>query len=136
MPAASAGPPGLHCRGDLIRPRVRVNPWMYLALAIVCEVLATSALKSSEGFSRLWPTALVVTGYCSSFFFLSLCLRSIPVGVAYAIWSGVGVVLITGIGWWWFGQKLDAAALLGMGLIALGVLIIYLFSKSAEHGGG
>lgn len=110
-----------------------MKPWIYLGIAIVSEVAATSALKSSEGFTRLWPSVFVVIGYSVAFFFLSLSLRTIPVGVAYAIWAGAGIVLITAIGWWWFGQKLDAAALLGMAMIAAGVLVINLFSKSAAH---
>ena len=88
--------------------------WLYLAVAIVSEVIATSALKSASGFTRLWPSALVVAGYISAFYFLSLTLRSIPVGVAYAIWSGVGLVLIAMVGWIMYDQKLDVAAILGM----------------------
>jgi small multidrug resistance pump len=107
--------------------------WLYLTIAIVCEVVATSALKASEGFSRLGPSALVVVGYGAAFYFLSLTLRSIPVGVAYSVWSGLGVVLITLVGWWLFGQKLDAAAFVGIGLIAAGVVVLNVFSKSTGH---
>jgi small multidrug resistance pump len=107
--------------------------YIYLAIAIVSEVIATSALKSSEGFTRLWPTILVVIGYTTAFYCLSLTLRTIPVGVAYAIWSGAGVALITIVAWIFFGQKLDLPAIIGMVLIIAGVLVLNLFSKSATH---
>lgn len=100
-----------------------------LGVAIVAEVIATSALKSSDGFSRLLPSILVVVGYGLSFYFLSLTLRVMPVGVVYAIWSGVGIVLITIVGWTFFKQKLDPAVLVGMALIIAGVAVINLFSK-------
>ena len=106
--------------------------WTYLLVAIVAEVIATSALKASDGFSRLWPSAITVVGYCIAFYCLSLTLRHMPVGVAYAVWSGLGVVLITAVSWIMFGQKLDAAALLGMGLIVAGVLVMNLFSSSTR----
>ena len=106
--------------------------WLFLGIAIVAEVTATSALKASEGFSRLWPSAVVVLGYGVAFYFLSLTLRTVPVGVAYAIWSGLGVVLVALLSWWLFGQKLDLAALLGMGLIVAGVLVMNLFSYSTR----
>ena len=106
--------------------------WLFLCIAIVAEVTATSALKASEGFSRLWPSAVVVLGYGVAFYFLSLTLRTVPVGVAYAIWSGLGVVLVALLSWWLFGQKLDLAALLGMGLIVAGVLVMNLFSSSTR----
>lgn len=86
--------------------------WLFLAIAIVSEVAATSALKASEGFSRPWPSLLVVAGYAVAFYFLSLTLRAIPVGVAYAVWSGLGIVLVTALAWLLYGQKLDAPALL------------------------
>jgi len=104
-------------------------PWLALALAIGAEVVATSALKSAAGFTRLGPSLLVVLGYAVSFWCLSLALKTIPVGVAYAIWSGVGIVLIALIAWAMFGQTLDAAAVLGIGLILAGVLVIQLFSR-------
>ena len=106
--------------------------WLFLGIAIVAEVTATSALKASEGFSRLWPSVVVVLGYGVAFYFLSLTLRTVPVGVAYAIWSGLGVVLVALLSWWLFGQKLDLAALLGMGLIVAGVLVMNLFSSSTR----
>ena len=105
--------------------------WAYLAVAIVAEVIATSALKASEGFTRFVPSIVVVVGYGIAFAFLSLTLRTIPVGVAYAIWSGVGIVLIALVGYFVFGQVLDAAALSGMALILAGVLVINLFSGAA-----
>ena len=107
--------------------------WLYLALAIVAEVVATSALKAAEGFSRPLPAIVTVAGYAVSFPFLSLTLRTIPVGVAYAVWSGAGIVLISGVAWVVYRQSLDAPALIGMGLILAGVLVINLFSRSAAH---
>lgn len=104
--------------------------YLYLAAAIVSEVVATSALKLSNGMTRLAPAAVVVVGYLLAFYLLSLTLRTIPVGVAYAIWSGVGIVLITVIGLVWFKQTLDFAAIAGMGLILAGVAVIYLFSNA------
>ena len=102
-----------------------------LALAIVAEVVATSALQASAGFTRLWPSVLVVLGYGVAFYFLSLTLRTVPVGVAYAIWSGAGIVLIGLIGWLVLKQPLDLPAALGMGLIIAGVAVIQLFSRTA-----
>lgn len=107
--------------------------WAFLLLAIVSETIATSTLKSSEGFSRLWPSVITVIGYFAAFYFLSLTLRTIPVGIAYAIWSGIGVVLITLVGWFIFGQKLDLPALTGMGLIVAGVVVMNVFSASTGH---
>jgi small multidrug resistance pump len=108
-------------------------PYLYLVIAILVEVTATSALKASAGFSRLWPSIVVVVGYGLSFFFLSLTLRTIPVGVVYAIWSGIGIVLITAVAWILFKQALDMPALIGMGLIVAGVAVINMFSKTAGH---
>lgn len=110
-----------------------MNNWLFLAIAIVSEVIATSALKASQGFTRLGPAALVVAGYGVAFYFLALTLRTIPVGIAYAVWSGAGIVLISTIGWLWFGQKLDLPAILGIGLIVAGVAVLNLFSKSVAH---
>ena len=107
--------------------------WFYLAIAIVSEVVATSALKATEGFTRWVPSLLVVVGYASAFYFLSLTLRSIPIGVAYAVWSGAGVVLVSLVGWILYQQALDAAALIGIGLIVVGVLVLNLFSKAVAH---
>lgn len=104
--------------------------WIFLALAIVAEVVATSALKASEGFSRLGPTAIAVVGYLIAFYLLAVVLRTMPVGIAYAIWSGVGMVLIALVGWLRFRQPLDLPAVAGMLLIGLGVVIINAFSKT------
>ena len=103
--------------------------WIFLVIAIVSEVIATSALKASLQFTRFLPSAIVVVGYASSFYFLSLTLRTIPLGVAYAVWSGVGVVLITLVGWFVFDQKLDLFAILGISLIAVGVFVLNYFSR-------
>jgi small multidrug resistance pump len=107
--------------------------YLYLAIAIVCEVIGTSALKATEGFTRLRPSIVVVVGYGLAFYFLSLTLRTVPVGVAYAIWSGAGVALITLIGWLVFKQRLDAAAIFGIGLIVAGVVVIQFFSSAGRH---
>ncbi|MBA4503283.1 DMT family transporter [Marinobacterium marinum] len=107
--------------------------WLFLSIAIVAEVVATSALKSSEGFSRPLPSIIVVVGYLIAFYCLSLTLKTIPVGVAYAIWSGVGLVLVALAGWWLHGQKLDPATMAGMTLIVAGILVINLFSAGSSH---
>ena len=110
-----------------------MNGYTSLALAIVAEVVATSALQASAGFTRLWPSVLVVLGYGVAFYCLSLTLKTVPVGVAYALWSGLGIVLITAVGWVLYQQRVDAAALLGMALIMAGVAVIQLFSKTTAH---
>jgi small multidrug resistance pump len=107
--------------------------WLYLAVAIVMEVVATSALKASDGFTRLLPSALVVVGYAAAFYLLSLTLRTMPVGAVYAVWSGVGVVLITLVGWLVFKQALDLPAFIGIALIASGVIVLNFFSKAVPH---
>jgi len=107
--------------------------WLFLSIAIVAEVIATSALKAADGFTRSGPSLVVVVGYGIAFYFLSLALRGIPVGIAYAVWSGVGIVLILVIGWIAFGQRLDAAAVLGIGLIMAGVIVLNVFSRSSVH---
>nr|WP_278388504.1 SMR family transporter [Brucella intermedia] len=104
-----------------------------LAIAIVSEVIGTLSLKASEGFTRLGPSMIVIVAYGLAFYFLSLTLKSIPVGIAYAVWSGIGVTLVALIGWRLFGQKLDLAAVLGMGLIIAGVIVLNLFSSTAQH---
>lgn len=104
--------------------------WLVLFAAIIAEVIATSALKASDGFSRFWPSLLVVLGYGISFYLLSLTLKTIPVGVVYAIWSGVGVALITLAAWLLFGQKLELPVLAGIGLIITGVIVINAFGPS------
>ncbi|MCW5715180.1 MAG: multidrug efflux SMR transporter [Bauldia sp.] len=107
--------------------------YVYLAAAILFEVAATSALRASDGMTRIAPTILCLIGYAAAFYLLSLTLRTVPVGVAYAIWSGVGIVLIAVIGTFWFRQPIDFAAILGMVLIVAGVGVIALFSKTAGH---
>lgn len=104
--------------------------WWYLGIAILAEVLATSALKAAAGFTRPLPSLVVVAGYGTAFYLLSLALRTVPVGLAYAIWSGVGTALIALLGWVLFGQTLDLAALIGLALIVAGVLVIQLGSRS------
>ncbi len=110
-----------------------MNTWWILAIAIIAEVIATSALKVSEGFTRLIPSLVVVVGYGIAFYGLALTLKTIPVGVAYAIWSGMGIVLVTLIGWFLFDQKLDPAAIIGMVLIIAGVVVMNVFSASSGH---
>ena len=110
-----------------------MKTWIILLVAILSEVIATSALKASDGFTKLGPSVLVVVGYGLAFYFLSLTLKVMSVGIAYAIWAGLGIVLTAVIGWFMFGQKLDAPALLGMGLIILGVIVINLFSNANGH---
>lgn len=107
--------------------------YLYLVVAIMFEVVATTALKQTDGFTRLAPSIITVIGYAVAFFFLALTLRSMSVGIVYAIWSGAGIVFITAIGWLWFRQSLDMPALIGMALIVAGVLVINLFSKSVMH---
>ncbi|NCY02007.1 MAG: QacE family quaternary ammonium compound efflux SMR transporter [Planctomycetia bacterium] len=107
--------------------------WLYLMIAIVAEVVGTSFLRGSAGFTKPVPSVLVVVGYGLAFFFLSLTLEAIPVGVAYAVWSGAGVTLIALVGWLFLGQQLDAAAILGMGLIVAGVVVLNLFSRAGGH---
>ena len=105
--------------------------YLYLGIAVAAEVIATSALKASDGFTRPLPTVIVALGYGVAFYFLSLVLKTVPVGVAYAIWSGAGIVLIGLIGWLVLKQPLDVPAMLGMGLIIAGVAVIQLFSRTA-----
>jgi small multidrug resistance pump len=108
-------------------------PYFYLLSAIVCEVIATSSLKSSAGFTQLMPSIRVVVGYGASFYFLSLTLRSIPIGVAYATWAGAGVALIAAVGWLYFGTKLDTPAIAGIVLIIAGVVLLNLVSDASLH---
>jgi small multidrug resistance pump len=107
--------------------------WLFLTVAIVAEVFGTTALKASYSFTKFVPSVMVVIGYGLAFYFLSLTLKSIPIGVAYAIWSGLGVVLITLVAWIVYGQKLDLAALIGMVLIVSGVIVMNLFSETVSH---
>ncbi len=107
--------------------------YLYLAIAIVAEVIATTFLKESEGFTKLVPSLVTAAGYAIAFYCLSLTLRDMPTGVVYAIWSGVGIVLIASVAWIFQGQKLDAAAIVGMALIVAGVVIMNVFSKVGGH---
>lgn len=107
--------------------------FVYLALAIIAEVIGTSALKASEGFTRLWPSVTVVVGYSVAFYLLALALRSIPVGIAYAFWAGLGIVLITLVGIVVYGEKPDLPALVGLTMIVGGVVVIQVFSSVSAH---
>ncbi|CAM5197481.1 Small multidrug resistance pump OS=Castellaniella defragrans OX=75697 GN=HNR28_000919 PE=3 SV=1 [Castellaniella defragrans] len=107
--------------------------WTFLAIAIIAEVIATSALKASQGFTRLWPAGVTIVGYAIAFYLLALALKTIPVGIAYAVWSGAGIVAIALIGYLIFGQALDTAGLIGIGLILAGVLVLNVFSKTGGH---
>ncbi len=107
--------------------------WLYLGIAIVAEVIATSTMKATQGFSRLGPSLVVAAGYLVAFYFLSLTLRTLPVGVAYAVWSGVGIALVSLIAWLVYGQTLDGPAVAGMALIVAGVVVLNGFSKSVAH---
>lgn len=110
-----------------------MNGYLLLALAIVAEVIATSSLKASESFTKLWPSVLVVGGYAAAFYLLMLVMRTVPVGVAYAVWSGAGIVLVTMIAVVLYRQIPDLAACLGIGLIIAGVAVIQLLSKTSGH---
>lgn len=107
--------------------------YAYLGIAILAEVIATSFLKQSDGFRNLGPSLIMAAGYGIAFYFLSLALRDIPTGIAYAIWSGVGIVLIAAVAWLFQGQRLDAPAMIGMALIIAGVAVMNIFSKTAAH---
>jgi small multidrug resistance pump len=110
-----------------------MKQWIFLGVAIVSEVIATSALKATEDFTRLWPSLIVVVGYAFAFYFLTLTLRTIPLGIAYAIWSGVGVALIALVGWVLYKQTLDVPAFIGIALIVAGVVVLNVFSKAVPH---
>lgn len=110
-----------------------MNGYVALGLAIVAEVIATSALKASDSFTRLVPSLITAAGYLTAFWLLSITLRTVPVGVAYAIWSGLGIVLITAAAWLLYGQRIDWPAAIGMGLIIAGVAVLNLFSKTTAH---
>ncbi len=107
--------------------------WLLLSVAIVAEVIATSALKLAKGFTRLWPSVIVVCCYSLALYLLSLTLEKIPVGVVYAIWSGSGVALVTVVGRYFFGQVLDRAALAGIGMIVAGVIVLQLVTPSVTR---
>lgn len=107
--------------------------WLFLFAAILSEVTATSSLKASAGFTKVIPSVIVVVGYGLSFYFLSLVLKAIPIGIAYAVWAGLGIVLLALVGWIFFGQALDTPALIGIALILAGVIIMNVFSKAIAH---
>lgn len=107
--------------------------WIFLAIAILGEVVATTTLKSTAGFSKLMPSMVVVIGYGIAFYFLSLSLKSIPVGIAYAVWAGVGIALVILISWLVYGQKLDLWGFVGVGLIISGVAVLNLLSQTVAH---
>jgi len=108
-------------------------PYLILALAVLFETIGTSALQASQQFTRLWPSVLVVVAYAISFYLLAMTLRVMPVGVVYALWSGLGIILISGIGFVVFQQRLDLPAICGLGLIVLGITVIHLFSNASPH---
>jgi small multidrug resistance pump len=110
-----------------------MNHWLALAIAIVAEVIGTTALKASNEFTRLWPSLIVVMGYGTAFYFMALSMRVLPVGIMYAIWSGMGIVLVSIIGWVVYRQTLDMPAIIGMGLIIAGAMVINVFSKTVGH---
>ncbi len=110
-----------------------MNAYLLLLSAIICEVIATSSLKLSNGFTNLVFSIITIIGYSASFYILSLALKTIPVGIAYAIWSGIGIIIISLIAWFFLKQSLDLAALIGMGFIIFGVVIINLFSNVSGH---
>ncbi len=107
--------------------------WIYLSIAIIAEVIATAALKSSEGFTKLSPSVLVLAGYGIAFYLLSKIVQVLPLAITYAIWSGAGIALVGIVGWAWLGQKLDLAAICGIGLIITGVFVINIFSSTISH---
>ncbi len=110
-----------------------MNHWLALAIAIFAEVIGTTALKASNEFTRLLPSLLVVAGYGTAFYFMAISMRVLPVGIMYAIWSGMGIVLVSVIGWLIYKQTLDLPSMIGMALIIAGVIVINLFSKSVGH---
>lgn len=110
-----------------------MNHWLALAIAIFAEVIGTTALKASNEFTRLLPSLIVVAGYGTAFYFMAISMRVLPVGIMYAIWSGMGIVLVSVIGWLVYKQTLDLPSMIGMVLIIAGVIVINLFSKSVGH---
>lgn len=109
------------------------TPYAFLIVAILAEVVATTALARSDGFSRFWPSVVTVLGYGIAFACLSVTLKVMPTGIVYAVWSGLGIVFIAAIGWILYGERLDLPAILGLGLILAGVLVVNLFSRTISH---
>nr|WP_045381194.1 multidrug efflux SMR transporter [Vibrio campbellii] len=112
---------------------VSMPPLVALSIAIVCEVIATSSIPKTEQFTKMMPSTVVIIGYGIAFFLLSVTVKSMPVGIVYAIWSGTGIVLVAAVGYFLYGQKLDLAALVGIGFILTGVMIVNLLSKTVGH---
>ena len=106
--------------------------FLYLIIAIVAEVIATSDMKASDGFSQLSASIITVIGYAVAIYFLSLTMKTIPVGITYALWSGAGIILVSLVGFFYYKQHLDLAAIIGLVFMIIGILIIHLFSKSTE----
>lgn len=107
--------------------------YLFLGMAILLEIIATTTLKKSESFTQLWPSIITIIGYAGAFYFLSLTLDQIPLSIAYALWSGIGITAVTIAAYFLYNQKLDLAAILGIALIIAGVVVIQLFSKSQAH---
>jgi small multidrug resistance pump len=122
-------------RPDGKQGAIDVMTWnyAYLLVAVAFEVAATMALKSTDGFTRLWPSLISIAGYALAFYFLSLPLRTLPVGIVYALWCGLGIFFLVGVAWIYYRQALDLPALFGLGLIVAGIAVINLFSKSIPH---
>lgn len=114
-------------------PAPTAATYIFLALAIIAEVIATSALARTENFTRFWPSVITAGGYAFSFWCLSFPVQVLPTGIVYATWAGAGIVLITMVAWLVFGQKIDLPAILGIGLILAGVIIVNVFSKTSGH---
>ena len=110
-----------------------MQSWTLLFFAVVCEVIGTSAIKYSEGFTKFWPSLVVAVGFGLAFYLLSFSLKVLPIGVVYAVWSGMGIVLISMIGHWFFNERLDAPAIVGIVFILAGVVIMQVFSKAVAH---
>ncbi|TNC08301.1 QacE family quaternary ammonium compound efflux SMR transporter [Vibrio diabolicus] len=113
---------------------VSMPPMLALSIAIVCEVIATSYIPKTEQFTKMMPSTVVLIGYGIAFFLLSVTVKTMPVGVVYAIWSGAGIVLVATVGYFIYGQRLDLPALVGIGFILTGVMIVNLLSKTVGHG--
>jgi len=110
-----------------------MDHWLTLILAIVAEVIATSTMKSTNEFTSFWPSVVVVLGYGAGFYFMAISMRVLPVGIIYAIWAGMGIVLVSIIGWIVYQQALDLEAMIGIALIIAGVIVINVFSKTVVH---
>jgi len=110
-----------------------MNHWLALAIAIVAEVIATSTMKATNEFTRFWPSVVVILGYGTGFYFMTISMRVLPIGIMYALWSGVGILVVSIMGWVIYRQALDIPAIIGMSFIVAGVVIINVFSKSIGH---